>query len=172
MDKYQTIIVSLTSFVIVSILFLIILNITLNYIIKKFDIEKIRIYGMFLNMKKPTIISFSLTTLTYLMFIWILIDLNINYVYVASIVSMSVLANLFADDFPYGFLNLLNTISCIVAICFIAYLNHLIIDNPTTLIIAVKWLVVLFLFIYITYITLQLKKLQVQINNMKRISRN
>lgn len=154
MDKYQTVLLSLSSFVIVSILFLIILNITLNIIIKKFDIEKIRIYGMFLNMNKNTIISFSLTTLTYIMFIWILIDLHVNYVFVASIISMSVLANLLADDFPYGFLNLLNTISCIIAICFIEYINKLIIEDSTMLMIIVKWFVILFLFLYLTYVTL------------------
>ena len=154
MDKYQSILLSLSSFVIVSILFLIILNITLNIIIKKFDIEKIRIYGMFLNMNKNTIISFSLTTLTYIMFIWILIDLHVNYVFVASIISMSVLANLLADDFPYGFLNLLNTISCIIAICFIEYINKLIIEDSTMLMIIVKWFVILFLFLYLTYVTL------------------
>ena len=132
MEKYQQIIFSLTSFTIVSILFLVILNITLKIIIKKFDIEKIRIYGMFLNMRKNTIISFSLTTLTYLLFVWLLIDLNINYIYIASII----------------------TISCIIAISFICYLNNLIMQDSNTIILIVKWLVTLFLFLYFTYITL------------------
>ena len=80
MSKYIDIIYSLTSFTLVAIIFLVILAIVLNIMSKKFDIEKLRLYGIFLNMTKHNIIAFSLVTLTYLMLVWLLIDQNLNYV--------------------------------------------------------------------------------------------
>lgn len=166
MSQYLPIIVSLSLFTVVSIIFLIILNITLKIFLKRFNEKNLRIYGMFFNMRKKTIISFSLTTLTYLMLVWLLIDMKLNYIYIASILCMTIISNLIADDFPYGFLNILNIISCIASLAFLSFFNGLIVEDPTTTLYIIKWIIIVFLFMYFSYITL------ISLNHLLGVEKN
>lgn len=153
MNKYLDTIYSLVSFTCVSIIFLIILSITLKIISKKFNLEKLRLYGIFLNMTNHTIIAFSLVTFTYLLLVWLLVDQNISYVYIASIICATIIADLYANNYPHGFLNLLNIIISIIAICFVDYLNHLIKLENNMFLTLIMVFVILFLFLYFTYMT-------------------
>lgn len=153
MNKYIDIIYSLTSFTLVAIIFIIILAITLNITSKKFDIEKLRLYGIFLNMTKNNIIAFSLVTITYLLLVWLLIDLNISYVYVASIMCTAIIANLYACNYPKGLINILNVIICLISIYFVSYLNELIKVDNNMFLSLIMIFVVIFLFLYFTYMT-------------------
>lgn len=166
MNNYLPLIHSFALFTLVSIIFLIIISITLKTISKKFNIDNINIYGMFLNMRKNTIISFSITTIEYIILIWILIDLKINYAYVAIIIAMSIISNLFSDDFPYGFLNIINTISCLIATAFLVYFNTLISTDSTLILQITKWIITLFIFMYYTYVTL------INLNHLLYIEKN
>lgn len=153
MNNYLDIIYSLVSFTCVSIIFLIILAITLKIISKNFNLEKLRLYGIFLNMTNNTIIAFSLVTFTYLLLVWLLIDQNINYIYIATIISATIIADLYADNYPQGFLNLLNIIISLISIWFIDYLNNLIKIDNNMFLTFIMILVILFLFLYFTYMT-------------------
>ncbi len=153
MNDYLDTIYSLVSFTCVSIIFLIILSITLKLVSKKFNLEKLRLYGIFLNMTNHTIIAFSLVTFTYLLLVWMLVDQTISYVYVASIICSVVIADLYANNYPHGFINLLNAIISIVALCFVDYLNNLVkLDNNVYLTLIMVF-VMIFLFLYFTYMT-------------------
>lgn len=153
MSKYIDIIYSLTSFTVMAIIFLIILAIVLNITSKKFDIEKLRLYGIFLNMTKNNIIAFSLVTLAYLILVWLLIDLNISYVYIASLLSLTIIADLYARNYPHGFLNILNMIFSLIAIYFVSYLSSQIQADNNMFLSLIMIFVVIFLFLYFTYMT-------------------
>ena len=154
MENYLPIIHSLVLFTIVSIFFLFVLNIILKIIVKKFNIDNINVYGMFFNMKKKTIFSFCISTLTYVMLVWLLIDLNLNYIYVSVMLTMTIISNLLEDDFPHGFLNIINIIACLLSIAFLSYFNDLILNKDVLIFLILKWIVIIFLFMYYTYTTL------------------
>lgn len=153
MSKYIDIIYSLTSFTLVAIIFLVILAIVLNIMSKKFDIEKLRLYGIFLNMTKHNIIAFSLVTLTYLMLVWLLIDQNLNYVYIASIICATVIADLYADNYPHGLINILNVCISLASIYCVSYFNDQILIQSNMYLSLIMIFVVIFLFLYFTYMT-------------------
>jgi len=153
MSKYIDIIYSLTSFTLVAIIFLIILAIVLNILSKKFDIEKLRLYGIFLNMTKYNIIAFSLVTFVYLMQVWLLIDQNLSYVYIASILCATIIADLYANNYPHGLLNILNSIVSLVSIYFVGYFNELVKVENNMYLSLIMIFVIIFLFLYFTYMT-------------------
>ena len=64
--NYSDVIYNLLGFTAVAVIFLIILAITLKILSKRFSIDKIKLYGVFLNMNNNAILSFSLVSINYL----------------------------------------------------------------------------------------------------------
>lgn len=147
MENYLPTIVSVIEFTLVSILFIIILSIILNLLSKKFDIDKLRLYGIFHNMTRNTNIAFCLVTLTYILLVWLLVDQNISYVFIAAPISMTILADLLTDNYPNGFVNLINVLASLLSIYIIQQIE---ISKQLYIIII---LINIFLFFYFTYMT-------------------
>ena len=153
MNENMTIIYNLVGFTIVSIVFLIILAITLKMLSKKFSIEKIKLYGIFFNMNNSTIISFSLISINYLFLVWCLINFQMNYIYLGISIILILLSSILGKNYLKIFINIIGVIFECASIYVVTILKNYILtndNNPLLLIVLV--FVVIFIFLYFTYI--------------------
>ena len=143
---------NLVGFTVVAIIFLIILAITLRFLSKKFSVDKIKLYGIFLNMNNNTILSFSLISINYLFLVWCLINFQMNYIYFIFSLILIVLSDIFAKNYKRIPLNILSLfIECASVYIIAIFKDYIFSDGFNTLLFIVLVLVVLFIFLYFTY---------------------
>ena len=143
---------NLVGFTAVAIIFLVILAVTLNLLSKKFSVEKIKLYGIFLNMNNNTILSFSLISINYLFLVWCLINFQMNYIYVIFSFILILLSDIFAKNYKKIPLNIINLFIECASIYVISILKDYIFkEGFNTLLFIVLVLVVIFIFLYFTY---------------------
>lgn len=143
---------NLVGFTVVAIIFLIILSITLRFLSKKFSVDKIKLYGIFLNMNNNTILSFSLISINYLFLVWCLINFQMNYIYLIFTLILIILSDIFAKNYKKIIISIIN----IFIECFSIYITSILKDyifseGFNTLLFIVLVLVVIFIFLYFTY---------------------
>ena len=143
---------NLVGFTAVAIIFLILLTIILKFLSKQFSVDKIKLYGIFLNMNNNTILSFSLISINYLFLVWCLINFQMNYIYLIFSFVLILLSGLFAKNYKKIPLNIINLFVECASIYVVAILKDYIFkDGFNTLLFIVLVLVVIFIFLYFTY---------------------
>lgn len=143
---------NLVGFTVVAIIFLIILAITLRFLSKKFSVDKIKLYGIFLNMNNDTILSFSLISINYLFLVWCLINFQMNYIYLIFSLILIILSDIFAKNYKKIILNVINLFIECASIYIIGILkDYIFSEGFNTLLFIVLVLVVIFIFLYFTY---------------------
>lgn len=153
MEKMNDVILNLSGFVVVAIIFLLVLFITFKILFRKFDVEdKIKLYGIFFNMKNKTIWSFSLISLNYLFLVWCLINFDMNYIYLFISLTLITLACILAKDFKTGILSVVNTaLECFI-IYFMKFFRDYVFGNGRDLLMFTIFVfVMIFIFMYFTY---------------------
>ena len=153
MEEMNSVILNLSGFVAVAIIFLLVLFIIFKILFRKFDVkDKIKLYGVFFNMKNKTIWSFSLISLNYLFLVWCLINFDMNYIYVIFSLTLITVACILAKDFKTGILSVINAfLECFIIYFVKMFKDYVFGDERDLLMFTIFIFVVIFIFLYFTY---------------------
>jgi len=160
MDKSIDALGNIVNFLLVAVIFLIVLAITFKITLKNYNVKtsKIKFYGLFLGMNNRSILAFSSVTLNYIFLIWCTATFSgINVYYVFITVLFLVFADIIIKDYKripvdLGF-SLINSLCIFVT----SYLYDSLLNEYTTIfLLIILGLVVIFVFLYFTYITFKL----------------
>ena len=155
-----TIFGNIFDFLLVALIFLTVLGVTFKITLKNYNVKtsKIKFYGLFLGMNNSSILAFSCITLNYIFLIWCTATFSgINVVYVAITFILMMLTDVLIKDYKRMPIDLI----FVVINCLCIYVSTLIHDylaNEYTSIflLIVLGLVIVFVFLYFTYITFKL----------------
>ena len=139
-----------------AIIFILVLYIYFKITLKKYDVnsDKVRFYGLFLGMDNRAIISFSMITLNFIFFAWLLVSfVGINWLYISLSYILVILATIISKQYNRIFFNILfNGINCLCV--FIAnYIYNYFINDSSLYLLIILALVIIFVFLYLLYIT-------------------
>lgn len=145
----------LVNFSVVAIIFLVAIAILFSIFCKKFKFNEknIELYGLFLNLDTPSLISIAALTVNYLFLVWCTISFNgLNVIYVAFIVILVLISDIASDNFKKLPISLLLAVVDCTAIHIIYLIyNYLTKETFSYILLLILFLVILFVFLYYTY---------------------
>ena len=160
MEKNIDILGNIVNFLVVSIIFLVVLGITFKITLKNYNVKtsKIKFYGLFLGMNNRSILSFSMVTLNYIFLIWWITTFSgVNLYFILISVFLMMTSDILLKDYKRMPVDLLFCIINILCI-FVTELLYKYLTNTykTVFLLIVLGLVIIFVFLYYTYITFKL----------------
>lgn len=179
MDKNIDILGNIINFLIVALIFLGVLGITFKITLKNYNVKtsKIKFYGLFLGMDNKSILAFSLVTLNYIFLIWCTATFTgINYIYIFITVFFMLMSDIIMKNYkriPIGLVYSLINILCIYVTSLLY--NYLTNKYTSVFLLIILGLVIVFVFLYFTYITFKmlnnivLKQENLQKKNYKKL---
>jgi len=160
MNESLDILGNIVNFLLVALIFLGVLALTFKITLKNYNVKtsKIKFYGLFLGMNNSSILAFSSVTLNYIFLIWCTATFSgINLVYVFITLFFLIFADILIKDYkriPIDLLfSLINSLCIYVSSLIYDYLTN---EYTTIFLLIVLGLVVIFIFLYFTYITFKL----------------
>ena len=166
-------------FLIVSLIFLVVLWITFKITLKKYNVRtsKLKFYGLFLGMDNKSVLAFSCITLNYIFLIWCTATFSgMNVIYAFITFFFVIFADILVKDFNRLHFDLLFCVINCVCIYVTSLLYNYLIDEYTSIfLLIILGLVIIFVFLYFTYITFKLlnnivlKQENLQKKNYKRL---
>lgn len=160
MDKNIDILGNIINFLIVALIFLGVLGITFKITLKNYNVKtsKIKFYGLFLGMDNKSILAFSLVTLNYIFLIWCTATFTgINYIYIFITVFFMLMSDIIMKNYkriPIGLVYSLINILCIYVTSLLY--NYLTNKYTSVFLLIILGLVIVFVFLYFTYITFKM----------------
>ena len=160
MGKYLDVLGNIANFLLVAIIFLIVLYITFGITLKNYNVKtsKIKFYGLFLGMDNRSILAFSMITLNYIFLIWCVATfggLNIYYVFITVVLMIG--ADIVIKDYNRITIDLIYSMINIGSIFVTSMLyNYLVNTYNSIYLLVILGLVVIFVFLYFTYMTFKL----------------
>ena len=170
MGKYLYILGDIANFLLVALIFLLVLYVTFRITLKNYDVKtsKIKFYGLFLGMDNRSILAFSMITLNYIFLIWCVATfggLNVFYVFIT--VFLMIGADIAIKDYNRITIDLIYSMINIGAIFVTGMLYDYLMNAYNSIyLLTILGLVVVFVFLYFTYITFKL------LNNIVLIEEN
>lgn len=162
------------NFLLVAIIFIVILAITFKITLKNYDIKtsKIKFYGLFLGMDNKSTLAFGMITLNYIFLIWCVATfskLNIYYIFIT--VFLMIMADIIIKDYNRIFTDLVFSMINILCIFVVSMLyDYLVNTYRTFYLLIILGLVVIFVFLYFTYMTFKLlNNIVIKEDNLKKI---
>ena len=160
MDIGIDILGNIVNFLIVALIFLLVLSVTFKISLKNYNVKtsKIKFYGLFLGMNNRSILAFSLITLNYIFLIWCTATfLGINIIYIFITLFFMIFADILIKDYKRIPIDLLFClINCLCIYVTSILYDYLINEYTTVFLLIILGLVVIFVFLYFTYITFKL----------------
>ena len=160
MNESLDILGNIVNFLLVALIFLGVLALTFKITLKNYNVKtsKIKFYGLFLGMNNRAILAFSSVTLNYIFLIWCTATFSgINFVYVLITLFFLMFADLVIKDYkriPIDLIfSLINSLCIYVTSLIYNYLTN---EYTTIFLLIVLGLVVVFVFLYFTYIAFKL----------------
>ena len=158
--KINVIFGNIINFVLVAFIFLAILSITFKITLKNYNVKtsKLKFYGLFLGMDNKSVLAFSCITLNYIFLIWCTATFSgMNIIYILITTVFVLLSDLFIQDFKRTPTALLFTaINCLCIYVISLIYNYLVNEYTTVFLLIILGLVIIFVFLYFTYITFKL----------------
>lgn len=157
MDKNVEILSNIVSFLVVAIIFLIAIAIIFRVTLKKYNVKsnKLKFYGLFLEMDNSSIVAFSSISLNYIFLIWCTTTFtSLNYIYILMTFTFVLIADICVKKYkeiPRDILFSLINCLCIYVVSLIY--NYLVNEYTSIFLLIILGLVMLFVFLYYTYIT-------------------
>ena len=151
----EEIIADLIYFFVVAVVFLLVIAISFRIFSKhfKFNDKNVEIYGLLLNLNTTSLISIATITINYLFLVWWMISFKgVNIIYIAITLVLVLISEAVIDNFKGLWLSmLLSGVNC--AAIYVIYLiyNYVTTIDFSFLLIIVLGLVVLFVFLELTY---------------------
>lgn len=159
-DENIYILGDIANFLLVGILFIIVLAIIFKITLKNYNVKtsKIKFYGLFLGMSNRNILSFSLITINYIFLIWCTATFNgLNIYYISMTVFFLLAADIVGKNYNRLAIDLIYSMINMACIFVTSLLYDYLINKYTTIfLLIILGLVVLFVFLYFTYITFKL----------------
>lgn len=160
MDKNIDILGNIVNFLLVALIFLGVLGVTFKISLKNYNVKtsKIKFYGLFLGMDNRSILAFSLVTLNYIFLIWCTATFTgINYIYIFITVLFMMLADIIMKDYKRIPIDLLFSVINILCIYVTSLLYNYLTNKYTSIfLLIILGLVIVFVFLYFTYITFKM----------------
>ena len=160
MDKSIDILGNIVNFLLVALIFLGVLGITFKITLKNYNVKtsKIKFYGLFLGMNNRSILAFSFITLNYIFMIWATASFSgINYIYIGIMVFFMIGADIAMKMYKRIPIDLLfcviNALCIYVSSEIYKYLTN---EYTSVFLLIILGLVIIFIFLYFTYITFKL----------------
>ena len=172
MGKYLDVLGNMANFLLVAVIFLIVLYVTFRITLKNYDVKtgKIKFYGLFLGMDNRSILAFSMITLNYIFLIWCVATfsgLNVFYVFITVLFMIG--ADIIIKDYNRITVDLIYSMINIGAIFVTGMLYNYLMSNNSIYILIVLGLVVVFVFLYFTYMTFKLlNNIVIKEENLKK----
>ena len=170
---------NIIDFLLVALIFLGVLAVTFKITLKNYNVRtsKLKFYGLFLGMDNKSILAFSCITLNYIFLIWCTATFSgMNVVYMLITTLFVMLSDILIKDFHRIPIDLLFIgINCLCIFVTSLIYNYLIDEYTNIFLLIVLGLVIIFVFLYFTYITFKLlnnivlKQENLQKKNYKKI---
>lgn len=177
--KTDVILSNMIDFLIVAIIFLAVLAITFKITLKNYNVKtsKLKFYGLFLGMDNKSVLAFSCITLNYIFLIWCTATFSgINIIYILITTVFVLLSDILIKDYNRIHIDLLFTaINCLCIFVTSLVYNYLVNEYTSIFLLIVLGLLIIFVFLYFTYITFKLlnnivlKQENLQKKNYKKI---
>ena len=166
-------------FLLVALIFLVVLFFTFKITLKNYNVRtsKLKFYGLFLGMDNKSVLAFSCVTLNYIFLIWCTATFSgINIIYALITFFFVLFADILIKDFNRLHIDLLFCmINCVCIYVTSLIYNYLIDEYTSIFLLIMLGLVIIFVFLYFTYITFKLlnnivlKQENLQKKNYKKI---
>ena len=151
---------NIINFLFVALIFLGVLAVTFKITLKNYNVRtsKLKFYGLFLGMDNKSVLAFSCITLNYIFLIWCTATFSgMNFVYVAITTIFVLLADILIKEYKRIPIDLLFTaINCVCIFVISLIYNYLVNEYTSVFLLIVLGLVIIFVFLYFTYITFKL----------------
>ena len=177
--KTGEILQNIISFLIVALIFIGVLAITFKITLKNYNVKtsKLKFYGLFLGMDNKSVMAFGTVTLNYIFLIWCTATFSgMNIIYILITVLFMLLSDLLIKDYKRLPIDLLFTaINCLCIYVISIVYNYLVNDYTSIFLLIVLGLLIIFVFLYFTYITFKLlnnivlKQENLQKKNYKKV---
>lgn len=158
--EIDVIFTNIINFLLVALIFLTVLAITFKITLKNYNVKtsKLKFYGLFLGMNNKSILAFSCITLNYIFLIWAIATFSgMNIVYALITTFFVILSDILIKEYKRIPIDLLFTlINCLCIYIISLIYNYMINESSTIFLLIVLGLVIIFVFMYFTYITFKL----------------
>ena len=158
--KDGTIFGNMIDFLLVALIFLGVLWVTFKVTLKNYNVKssKIKFYGLFLGMNNSSILAFSCVTLNYIFLIWCTATFSgMNVVYILITTFFVVLSDILIKEYNRILIDLLFTaINCLCIFVTSLVYNYLMNEYTSIFLLIVLGLLIIFVFLYFTYMTFKL----------------
>lgn len=170
---------NIINFLFVALIFLGVLSVTFKITLKNYNVKtsKLKFYGLFLGMDNKSVLAFSVITLNYIFLIWCTATFSgMNIVYALITIFFVLLSDILIKDFNRIHIDFLfSVINCFCIYVTSLVYNYLINEYTSIFLLIVLGLLIIFVFLYFTYITFKLlnnivlKQENLQKKNYKRV---
>ena len=170
---------NIISFLFVALIFLGVLAVTFKITLKNYNVRtsKLKFYGLFLGMDNKSVLAFSCITLNYIFLIWCTATFSgMNVVYALITIFFVMLADILIKDYHRLLIDLLfSDINCLCIFVTSLVYNYLMDEYTSIFLLIVLGLLIIFVFLYFTYITFKLlnnivlKQENLQKKNYKKV---
>ena len=147
-------------FLLVALIFLLVLWITFKITLKNYNVKsnKLKFYGLFLGMDNKSVLAFSCITLNYIFLIWCTATFSgMNVIYALITFFFVLFADIIIGEVKKLHIDLLFCmINCVCIYVTSLIYNYLINEYTSLFLLIVLGLVIIFVFLYFTYITFRL----------------
>lgn len=158
--KTDVVLGNIINFLFVALIFLAVLAITFKITLKNYNVKtsKLKFYGLFLGMDNKSVLAFSCVTLNYIFLIWCTATFSgINIIYILITTVFVLLADILIKDYNRIPIDLLFTaINCLCIFVTSIVYNYLVNEYTSIFLLIVLGLLIIFVFLYFTYITFKL----------------
>ena len=170
---------NIINFLFVALIFLCVLAVTFKITLKNYNVKtsKLKFYGLFLGMDNKSVLAFSAITLNYIFLIWCTATFSgMNVVYALITVFFVMLSDILIKDYRRIPVDLLfSAINCLCIFVTSLVYNYLIDEYTSIFLLIILGLLIIFVFLYFTYITFKLlnnivlKQENLQKKNYKKV---
>ena len=151
---------NIVDFLLVALIFICVLWITFKITLKNYNVKtsKLKFYGLFLGMDNKSVMAFGCVTLNYIFLIWCTATFTgINLVYILITTFFIMFADIMIKDFNRMPIDLLFCgINCLCIFVISLIYNYMMNEYSSIFLLIILGLVIVFVFLYFTYITFKL----------------
>lgn len=151
---------NIIDFLFVALIFLGVLAVTFKITLKNYNVKtsKLKFYGLFLGMDNKSVLAFSCITLNYIFLIWCTATFSgMHVIYMLITTFFVIFSDVLIKDYNRIPIDLLfSGINCLCILVISLIYNYLIDQSTTIFLLIVLGLVIVFVFLYFTYITFKL----------------
>ena len=151
---------NIINFLFVALVFLAVLAITFKITLKNYNVKtsKLKFYGLFLGMDNKSILAFSCITLNYIFLIWCTATFSgMNVIYILITTFFVLISDILIKDYKRLPIDtLFSGINCVSILVISLIYNYLVDQSTSIFLLIILGLVIVFVFLYFTYITFKL----------------